>query len=62
MQMGSSSSAPLPTGKTGYQPRYDLGDNSHIGTIVVIDIYSQSIVKVIEIEKYGSGVGVARAN
>ena len=62
MQMGSSSSVSLPARETGYQPRYDLGDNSQIGTIVVIDIYSQSIVKVIEIEKYGSGLGVARAN
>ncbi|HIF38712.1 MAG TPA: hypothetical protein EYQ69_05800 [Gemmatimonadetes bacterium] len=63
MQMNSSSSGiTLPSGKTGYQPRYDLGDNSQIGTVVVIDIYSQSIVKVIEIEKYGSGLGASRAN
>jgi len=42
-----------------YTPRYDLGDNSRAGTVVVIDTESQEIVKVIEIEGYGSGLGVA---
>ena len=58
MQMGGSSRAHME----GYQSRYDLGDNSSIGTVVVIDTGSQSIVKVIEIEKYGSGLGAARSN
>ena len=57
MQMGASSSPE----NSGYHPRYDLGDNSQIGTVVVIDTESQSIVKVIEIEKYGSGLGAARS-
>lgn len=42
-----------------YTPRYDLGDNSRIGTVVVIDTKTQSIVKIIEIEEYGSGIGTA---
>ncbi len=58
MQMGGSSRAHME----GYQSRYDLGDNSSIGTVVVIDTGSHSIVKVIEIEKYGSGLGAARSN
>ncbi|MCH7892139.1 MAG: beta-propeller fold lactonase family protein, partial [Gemmatimonadetes bacterium] len=42
-----------------YTPRYDLGDNARAGTVVVIDTESQEIVKVIEIEGYGAGLGVA---
>ena len=45
-----------------YTPRYDLGDNSRAGTVVVIDTESQEIVKVIEIEGYGSGLGTAAPN
>ena len=45
-----------------YAPRYDLGDNTRAGTIVVIDTGSQEIVKVIEIEGYGSGLGAAVPN
>ena len=45
-----------------YTPRYDLGDNARAGTVVVIDTESQEIVKVIEIEGYGSGLGVAVPN
>ena len=45
-----------------YTPRYDLGDNARAGTVVVIDTDSQEIVKVIEIEGYGSGLGVAIPN
>ena len=48
-------------GRSGhtYKPRYDLGDNTRAGTVVVIDTKSQEIVKVIEIEGYGSGLGAA---
>ena len=42
-----------------YTPRYDLGDNARAGTVVVIDTESQEIVKVIEIEGYGAGLGAA---
>ena len=45
-----------------YTPRYDLGDNSRAGTVVVIDTESQEIVKVIEIDGYGSGLGAAASN
>ncbi len=45
-----------------YTPRYDLGDNARAGTVVVIDTESQEIVKVIEIEGYGSGLGTAAPN
>lgn len=53
----------MPEGHTKsshvYKPRYDLGDNAHIGTVVVIDTSTQSIVKIIEVEDYGSGLGTA---
>ncbi len=42
-----------------YHPRYDLGDNANIGTVLVIDIESQEIIKVIETEEYASGMGAA---
>ena len=53
----------MPEGHTKsahvYKPRYDFGDNAHIGTVIVIDTSTQSIVKIIEIEDYGSGLGTA---
>jgi len=42
-----------------YHPRYDFGDNANIGTVLVIDIESQEVVKVIETEEYASGMGAA---
>ena len=45
-----------------YTPRYDLGDNARAGTVVVIDTESQEIVKIIEIEGYGAGLGAAAPN
>ena len=42
--------------------RYDLGDNARAGTVVVVDTESQEIVKVIEIDGYGSGLGAAVPN
>ena len=45
-----------------YTPRYDLGDNARAGTVVVIDTRSREIVKIIEIEGYGSGLGAAVPN
>ena len=42
-----------------YTPRYDLGDNARAGTVVVIDTERQEIVKIIEIEGYGAGLGAA---
>lgn len=53
----------MPEGHTKathvYHPRYDLGDNAHVGTVVVIDTSTQEIVKVIEVEDYASGLGTA---
>jgi YVTN family beta-propeller protein len=53
----------MPEGHTKsahvYKPRYDLGDNAHVGTVIVIDTATQDIVKIIEIEDYGSGLGTA---
>ena len=45
-----------------YTPRYDVGDNARAGTVVVIDTESQEIVKIIEIEGYGAGLGAAVPN
>ena len=42
-----------------YTPRYDLGDNARTATVAVIDTETQEIVKVIEIEGYGAGLGTA---
>ncbi|RMH89444.1 MAG: YncE family protein [Calditrichaeota bacterium] len=39
-----------------YVPTFDLGDNAGIGTVVVINTADNSIVKVIEIENFGSGM------
>lgn len=59
----SSRNLQMPEGhsKAGhvYRPRYDLGDNAHIGTVVVIDTDTQTIVKIIEVEEYASGMGTA---
>jgi DNA-binding beta-propeller fold protein YncE len=42
-----------------YTPRYDLGDNATWGTVVVIDTETHTIVKIIEVPDYGSGLGTA---
>ena len=47
--------------KHAYKPRHDLGDNGMIGTVVVIDIASREIVKVIEVENGATGVGAVPA-
>lgn len=53
----------MPEGHTKathvYHPRYDLGDNAHVGTVVVIDTETREIVKGIEVEDYASGLGTA---
>lgn len=59
----SSRNLEMPAGHSKaahvYRPRYDLGNNARPGTVVVIDTRTQKIVKVIEIEEYGSGMGTA---
>ncbi len=42
-----------------YKPRYDLGDNQNIGTVLVIDTETREITKVLETEKYASGMATA---
>ena len=42
-----------------YHPRYDLGDNAHVGTVLVLDTRTHEIVKIIETEEYASGMGAA---
>ena len=42
-----------------YKARFDLGDNANIGTVLVLDVEKQEIVKVIETEEYASGMGAA---
>jgi YVTN family beta-propeller protein len=53
----------MPPGHSKYEhmytPRYDTGGNARAGTVVVIDTATQEIVKVIEIEGYGAGLGTA---
>jgi YVTN family beta-propeller protein len=62
----SSRNLEMPEGHSKYghmyTPRYDLGDNARAGTVVVIDTESQEIVKIIEIEGYGAGLGAAAPN
>jgi DNA-binding beta-propeller fold protein YncE len=45
----------------GYKPRYDLGDNHMIGTVVVIDAAAREIFKVLEVENGATGVGAVPA-
>ncbi|HEY5565380.1 MAG TPA: c-type cytochrome domain-containing protein [Rhodothermia bacterium] len=40
-----------------YTPRYDLGDNSRVGTVAIIDTESRRILKVIEVEENATGIG-----
>ena len=42
----------------GYIPRYDFRDNDRTGTVVVIDTAIDEIVKVIEVGKRASGLGM----
>ncbi len=42
-----------------YTPRFDLGDNAGVGTIVVIDTQTETIVKVIEVGTTATGLGVS---
>ena len=62
----SSRNLEMPEGHSKYEhmytPRYDLGDNARAATVVVIDTDTQSIVKIIEIEGYGAGLGTAARN
>lgn len=39
-----------------YAPRYNFGDNSKVGTVTIISTIDNSIVKVIEVENFASGI------
>ncbi len=41
-----------------YTPNYDFGDNSKTGTVSVIETATRQVVKVIEIEAFGSGMTI----
>ncbi len=41
-----------------YSPRYDFGDNSKTGTVVVINTQTDQIEKIIEIEAFPSGIAI----
>lgn len=43
---------------TEYTPRHDLGSNANSGTVVVINTLTNSIEKVLEIEKFPSGLAI----
>ena len=45
-----------------YTPRHDLGDNELSGTVTVINTSTNTIEKVIEVERYASGVGTLITN
>ncbi|MCZ6918356.1 MAG: beta-propeller fold lactonase family protein [Gemmatimonadetes bacterium] len=45
-----------------YTPRYDLGDNELSGTVTVINTSTYTIEKVIEVERYASGVATLITN
>jgi len=42
-----------------YRPRYDLGDNRNVGTVLAIDTATLEIVKIIETENYSAGMATA---
>ena len=41
-----------------YTPRYPLGDNAMVGHVAVIDTQSNTVVKVIEVEEFASGLAL----
>ncbi|MFQ5583722.1 MAG: c-type cytochrome domain-containing protein, partial [Calditrichia bacterium] len=41
-----------------YVPRHNFGDNGNVGTVVVIDTNTDEIVKVLEVENFGSGMAI----
>jgi YVTN family beta-propeller protein len=42
----------------GYTPRHNFGDNANTGTVVILNTQTNSIEKVIEIEKFPSGMAI----
>ncbi len=48
------------TSRGDYTPRYDFGDNADIGTVVVIDTFDHTIVKVLEVEAFPAGMDAVK--
>ncbi|MEP0548515.1 MAG: beta-propeller fold lactonase family protein [Rhodothermales bacterium] len=42
----------------GYTPRYPFGDNALVGTVAVIDTQTNTVVKVLEVEEFASGMSI----
>lgn len=41
-----------------YTPRHDFGDNSNVGTVVVVNTATNQVVKTLEVENFASGVAI----
>ena len=41
-----------------YVPRHNFGDNSNVGTVVVVNTASNQVVKTIEVENFASGMAI----
>ena len=48
--------------KGAYAPRYDLGDNADVGTVVIIDTQTNEMVKVLEVGSNATGIGARRGS
>ncbi len=48
----------FPDGTARYTPRYPFGDNANVGHVAVIDTQTLSVIKVLEVEEFASGVAV----
>lgn len=42
----------------GYVPRYPFGDNALVGSVAVIDTQTNTVVKVLEVEEFASGMSI----
>ncbi len=54
----SSRNQQFEDGSVRYTPRYPLGDNMMVGHVAVIDTQTNTVVKVIEVEEFASGMVV----
>ncbi len=45
-------------GTTRYTPRYPFGDNANVGHVAVVDTQTNTVVKVLEVEEFASGIDV----
>ncbi len=54
----SSRNQTFEDGTVRYTPRYPFGDNEMVGNVAVIDTRTNTVVKVLEVEEFASGVAV----